>query len=648
MKHLYLLLICATLLSSCGQFAAPTTHSLPTHPDTLAAMRLQTAGYEEQYARYDGVFLISDQLHDSHSAGYTKCTKLCYLVLKPDKEWLTTFKVNTDEGEQLSDVHISIVAPDGSVRTFGKQDLHSETSSDKSTVWKLAYPNISKGTIIEENYVVDHPGHIEWSQDVPLQMTLPCQKKRFVYSYPKWWDVQVKANGEATPAFYQTESDREKNKTLFVYEENMVQPREWEPYSPYFKEVGKYTEILVHSTNKQYRSVSTDEAWRYFASHYRKHVLDKESMWSGKVRSTTEEITKQCSTKVQKLEAITTYIQQNISIGKSSADDNFSDVLEKKEATPYVSTALAKKMLEKLEIPSDFILIHSARDGHFDINYVTPDQLYIPALYVAIDTEQYVVFPYYKNVPIDLIPEPFQKQQALRINEDGYNGFFITPKARDIDNTTDEKYTLTIDEEGKIKVDEEKTLRGFTAYSVRDRLDNMKPEEVEKEMKDMLTYTEGDIKLLSHEVINRSNLREPLVIKLSYEIDNLVTVTPEEVLFQTAGLLSPASSYMQKADTAERRTPIKVRYTEMLNKDITINYPQSWSLTTAMEGRKIENTFGSVESTIEMASGKLTIKQQRILLKADESKTKYRELLRIIGKNSGMAVPTLIFSAQGS
>ncbi len=647
MKHLWLSLICAALLSSCAQFASRTLPSPPTHPDTLVAMQLQTANYETEYARYDGVYLLSDHLYDNYSEGYAECTKLCYVVLRPDKEWLTTFNVTVPKDGKLRDVHLSVVAPDGTMRTFGQQDLRSDTSSDQSTVWKFAYPNIAKGTVIEENYVVEYPNHLEWTQDIPLYMGLPCRKKRFTYSFPKWWDVQVKANGAAAALFYKTENDPINKKTHYVYEETSVPAREWEPYSPYYKEIGKYMEILVRSS-RQRVTTTTDETWRYIAGSYRRHVLDKESFWSGKVRSTTEEITRQCSTQVEKLEAVTTYIQHNISVGKGSEDDKFSDVLEKKEASPYVITALAKKMLEKLDIPSDFILIHSAQDGYFDMNFTSPEQLYIPALYATIDNTPYVVFPYYKNVPIDLIPEPFQKQQALRINEDGYNGFIVTPAGRDIDNTTDEKYMLTIDDEGKIRVDEEKTLRGFTAYNVRERLDNMKPEEVEKEMKDMLTYSEGDIKLLSHEVLNRTNLREPLVIKLSYEIDNLVTVTPDEILFQTAGLLSPASSYVKKADTVERRNPIKVRYTETLNKDITISYPQSWNLTTPVEGRKIENMFGSVENTVESAHGKLAIKQRRVLLKADESKTKYRELLRIIGRNSGMAVPTLVFSVQGS
>lgn len=646
MKPLYLAALLSVLLSSCVNFAARTLPAPPSNSDSLRAARARAEEYIPQYSRYDGINLWSNTLYDNYSRGYSESFQLCYLILRPDKEWLSTFSVSVPSNGQLRDVHISVMAPDGSVRSFGQQDLHSDTSSDKSTTWKLAYPGIVKGSVIEENYTIDYPGHVEWSQDVALQSSLPCLSKRFTYSFPRWWDVAVKDNGTAAPLFYETETDVERKKTMFLFSETLVPPREREPYSPYYKEVGRYMEIMVRA--QQHLSLSNEDLWKYVAGSYRRHVLDKESFWSGKVRKTTEEITQQCTTKVQKLEAITSYIQQNIRVGKGTANDDFSDVLERKEASPQAITALAKKMLEKLDIPSDFILIHSAQDGNFDYNFVSPNQLYIPALYTEIDSVEYVVFPYYKNVPIDLIPEPFQKQKALRINEDGFNGFMTTPAGRDLDNTTDEKYTLTIDEEGKIRVEEQKTLRGFSAYAVRDRLDNMKPEEVEKEMKDMLTYSEGDIKLLSHEVLNRTNLREPLVVKLSYEIDNLVTITPDEILFQTAGLLSPASSYVAKADTVERRNPIKVRFTETLNKNIEINYPQSWSLTTPMADKKIENLFGSVENTVQTANGRLTIQQKRVLLKADESKTKYSDLLRIVGRSSGMAVPTLIFSAQGS
>jgi hypothetical protein len=138
-----------------------------------------------------------------------------------------------------------------------------------------------------------------------------------------------------------------------------------------------------------------------------------------------------------------------------------------------------------------------------------------------------------------------------------------------------------------------------------------------------------------------------LQIKLEYTIDNLVTVTPEEVIFQTGGLFSPSSTGGErKVDTSERRNPIRIYNDEQTNKNITVQYPASWQLSSTLADIQRSNDFGSVEGKYENSPGKLSIRQTRLLKQSSAPKEKFPELLELISRQSKLSIPTIIFKVN--
>lgn len=657
MKHLCLPFFAFLLLSSCGLYSPYAERSVYFHTTSEDSLQMLQKSYkidEEKTAGHDAVFLLSEQRLD-HAGGsgrwyFQDHHRLRYIVLKPHEEWVSTFKVKTKKNTTLLSAAITIISPDGRNHAYSKGDMHIETSSDGSTTWKLAYADIQRGSLVEESYIIEtQPFKAPpLSHDIRLQYAVPCEKMLVQYSLPEWGYVQFKQTAPDVYPQYSITEDEDRSKRIYTYEATNVPAWKGEPYAPYFKETGNYLEVMITELEmgSKYTKYSAPGNWYQFARRYRDEAIDKDSFWSEDVEKTAQEAAKDCSTDVQKLEAVTLYIQQNISIGESDSEDDFTTMLTEKKGNIHMITGLTKAMLDELDIESDLILIHSAQDGYFDSTYICIDQLYIPALYTEINQTPYVVFPYYKNVPIDIIPEHFQGQKALRVNDGGFNGFITVPNGSDKDNTIDENYALTIDDEGKITVEEEKTFRGFNAYNVREKLQDLKPEELDKTLKEMLTYTEGDVQIISHDVVNQNDIRKPLVIRLKYEVDNLVTVTPDEVLFQTAGLLSPSSSYAKKADTTDRKNPIKVYFSEVINKNITIQHPPQWTVSTPLKDRQFGNDFGSVSASYTSEPGRLSIRQQRSLRRNSDAPDKYTDLLSIIGSRSVLSVPTIVFSAR--
>ena len=175
-------------------------------------------------------------------------------------------------------------------------------------------------------------------------------------------------------------------------------------------------------------------------------------------------------------------------------------------------------------------------------------------------------------------------------------------------------------------------------------IDIKSQKEIEQEIPDMLTYTEGNIDILNYEIINKENYKEPLKIKIEYNINNLITITPDEILFQTAGLLSPSSKFKKRLDPKERINPIVIYFDQIYTKNIKINYPREWNVVQKIDNVKFSNEFGQIEGNYNYSDGLISIDQKSYLLKNKQPKEKIEELLKITGNISKLQVPVIIFT----
>ena len=128
-----------------------------------------------------------------------------------------------------------------------------------------------------------------------------------------------------------------------------------------------------------------------------------------------------------------------------------------------------------------------------------------------------------------------------------------------------------------------------------------------------------------------------------YNIYNLVTVTPDEVIFQTGGLFSPSSNVKTKIDTEERVNPIRIYSDEKYIKNISIEFPKNWALTSTLKNLEKENEFGKIKGVYTVNPGNIQVAQERLLLKSHKPKEMIDELLEITGRKSQLYIPTMIF-----
>ena len=663
MKKLVLLIVVVVALSGCVNSGRILLLESINHIDIDS---LDVAELLEENAKHDIVYLDLSVSYEHEASNsqygiqwkYTVIRDRKYMIINPDKEIFTTFTVNVGKNAVLGNIFCMVTSPEGTSSVFQINDAIVEENSNGSKKYKIIYPNVKKGSIVEEAYEITYPSYlnsIPLKHDIRLQFSNPCKSLSVKYAYPDWWKINVKKLAENDTLDLIYTYDVENHKNIIEYSAQNIPATENEHFSPFFKEIGKYLQmkIIYIAVSNAFRTMP--DTWLELAEEYEQYTMRKDGFLTNRVKKTTKKVIKNCETPYEKMEAIVHFVQDSIEIATDKETRNFAKILKDGKGDPFRIAGLAMSMMLKADLDVDYLVIHDARDGYFDRDYIDYDQFTFPALRVRLDDDDHFIFPYLKYLPVDHIPEYFAEQTAMVIPDllfldynkyPEFAEFLETPPGISDDNNITENYQIIIDDDGLMTVREEKILNGAVAYIFREQLVKKEKDEMSEMMEDILTYTDGDVNLKSHEIKNLEDYKKPLSIILEYEIDNLVMVTPEEVIFQTGGLFSPASIKKYKIDTEKRVNPIKIHFDQAYYKNIDILFPENWKMQSKFEDVNIENIFGSIDGTYTIEGNKFIVKQCRILNKSDEPKEKITELLQINGKKSQIYISSIIFDVD--
>jgi len=661
--------LCSVLLSSLALLSqAPGNcfDSLPAR-SMESDRAIDVAALEAKHPETDAVYLerIDDYeniVQASAGRGYdwnlvfTEYRK--YVVFNPEAEPYTTLRITVPKDQELWKVDLSIWTPGGRYRRFGMTDLKVSRNSDGSSVYKFAFPEVTKGSVITRAFAIKRlycMRNSPLSYEVALQYRVPCERTSFRIVYPSDWEVRIKAPGAGQTLPVTITTDAKTDQSTLSYSAEYVPEIVDEPFSPFFKEVATYAEVQVSKLSMRipgYYPINykAPKDWNDLSERIKKYVINRDPVFSKRIDAMVGGLVANCSTDFEKLDAIVRWTQDNmkwISYGESEAkfldEGSYADNLARKEGTDDQITGLVMSMLRIAGIESKFLLLHSARDGYFDPKFFSYAQLYTPAVIATIEGKTYIAFPYRRQMPVDYIPEEYQGQAAMAIDAKGKAAFIVVPMGGQSINSTEESYNLTFLENGNIQVVEERVLKGSAAYSARRKLAGLKEAETEKELKRMITFTEGTLTLKGHAIVDQQEYRKPLKIRMEYELENLVTFAAGEVIFNTGGLFTPVTRIKAKDLARDRQNDIRIYYDETMMKTITLRYPTSWMPTAHLENFQVENQFGLIKGYFRSEPGSLLLEQTLVLKKAAEPKESYPYLQVLTGRKTRHSIPSIVF-----
>ncbi len=599
----------------------------------------------------------------------TVVRKRKYIILDPKSDAYTSITFITSN--MKDSLMVKLTYPDGTTDLYDKDDFFKEESSYSVDTYKLAFPTVKRGTIVDfyskATRWIPYP---DLEQEYTMGLYVPCKDYTFKFAIPDWWQFDVKKMGDSRYLNFRKEAFPSEKKTVYVYHKKDVDVLADEMYSPMEHEISDYFSIMFTRFVAGGYQYSNMRDWHSIAMSIRNKWINNDSWFSNRLSKTTDSLTTEDMTDQEKIEAINDFIHENIKVSSDFDDKNFAQILKTRKGDYYSVTGLMFAMLKEVDFDPKYVLVHSNELGYLDFKIPSMSQIPFPAVIVQKSKKTYVLFPWLKYLAVDEIPEIFRNEAALvipshnsRIIDPYYsdlkrnksyldldilfekdNAYFVKlPEGRIDKDYSLENYEITINEDGTMDVEEEKIIKGTIAYSLRNLLEDIEDEEIEKELNRFVTYDDGAVEIESAEMIDRDDYKKPLVIKLKYKVSNLVSVFDDEILFQTSGLLASTSLTKYKIETEKRKNPIKISYDTGFRKNIVISYPESWTLETELKDINYSNKFGQVIALYKQNGNSLEVDQDVVLKKSSEPKEEFKELLNVMGKQSKLQIPTIIF-----
>ena len=656
----YLLLISGCTLPEPRQFMLDRQRE-----EQIILKDIDVEEYAKTYPSEDGVYLYREYAIELvpriHRLGLFDCDAyemgvVRYLVLDPNAEWLGTFELEVEEGKELRNAFITIFSPDGSRQTFDESDMKVEEDSEGDRRYLLAYPDIVKGSVIDEGFElasIPTSSNTEYDYEIPLQFSAPCERLSVRLAYPEKWTVALRGGKPVDTQWeerYELVTESKTDLQIATYDAFHIPPLKQESYSPSPREYSRYLEARIEKiVGASYEVSILPKNWRQYMERMYKGVIDDVSAKDSELTEQVTRIINSRDSDSAKIGKILTWIYDEIKSDPYAFKDKEVDpleVLEKRTGRPHQVTALAYLMLKNAGVNATYLVIHTPEDGRFTQDFLHPRSFYMTGVEARTDDATYWLFPYIRHYPMGYVPAIFQERIVLRMNDSGYRGFDTIQTSLPAPNKTISDFDVVVDDEGVLHVTEMRTLYGDAGFFLRREIEGADTEEIERKMKELIVYDHGEVKMEEYQLENQDDYNKPFVIHLQYQVDNLVTITPEEVILQSDGLFAPAISRKFKTDPEKRQNPIKIYQDEELVKEIRLRIPKKWHLQDIPEDRKATTSLGEVSADYSSAPGEFHVEYRRQLHRAERPASDYKELFPLISTRSAFSVPALVFTVE--
>ncbi len=666
MKKLLFIYPIIFLLTACQ--VSPRLYKY-NQPGPIKLSKTQIDSLSVVYKGYDAVYLKNESITEHFYYFNWKKSKSynqSYVIFNPQDKDISTFSYE-GYGKNVNNINLRVIYPDQKIVEFHKDDCQIEKTAS-SEVYKIAYPNITEGTIIQES--VDYECHPSAQDSYILKKSLPMIENKIIFVMPDYWESQIKNKDVHIDKITII---KEKEKNILQYSDQNIEAYHDEVFSPTLQEMNGILshKIIKASAFGMFQNIEycDDYYWSEVFSSIKEYVDQAANKNNFSLKKIIKNMEPKCSSKLELADSIVTYMQNNFECDYSSNYyiSSMEYSIQQKKANPLFITGFTKQLLSMAKIDSDIIFCHSEAEGPIDFKYVSQSQFNIPALFINIDNKKYFALPYVKYLNFRNTPSQFKNSKYINMftpeniylttifckdkdpgkrNEEIKYLFADIPFNDEEKNYIKETYNIFLNQDGIVNIKEKIELSNIFNYQIKPSFENKKSEELEKMIREFLAIKVGNVKLITYNIENLNDINQPFVINIEYTIDNLLTVLPDEMIFQTSDLLTPASINNYKIKPTDRKNPIKIDENQSYIKDIYIHFPENMTVQTQLTNKTEANQFGSFANEWKIENNTLNIYQTRNLKRISAPKEDYSLLLNVSSEDINNDISNIIFSLK--
>ncbi len=606
--------------------------------------------YQKKYAGHDGFYLMVNWVsqhfpENAKSFQYLQTVEQKYIVFNPKNESLSIFRLDLAKERKLSRFGLVVYQPNGDFKKYNIKDLKKIPSQAGATIFKFAIPNLRSGTLVHILYRTEFnekPQFPLLTDSFPLQFAFPCENLSVTFAYPELWRIQLKEIGPDKLPKIQREHLKNKGSRILTYTAKNVEAIPNEPFSPPFKQISNYMEVTITQIALVGYQLWKAPGWKRLGTSYMDHAQRLEKNSQSALEDKVRRLVGNTDDNREKMKRIIQFVQDKIGTTGAGEANTFKKMFLTGMGNYLDNTILAQAMLSEAGVKSRLLFIHSDKDGYFDPSFHSTNQFTMPALHCPDMGDAAFLFPSLKGVPMNVIPGEYQEQQAYEIRRSG-KGRLIKIPSKPQAHRSISNIRITIDDEGNANIEEEITFSISNSWRYRSRLSEMEAEEETRFLENLIGFKPEDAILTNGIIINRTDERSPLQIRLEYELEALIALTPSAAILPTEELFDPLPSN-ERIDLAQRRTPIYLSEPFESHRIIEVNYPTSWNLQNNLEGITFRNWLGSTESQYTNEPGRLIATRKLNLIKASAPPKSFPDLVALSEAATKSPLTKLIFS----
>jgi len=383
-------------------------------------------------------------------------------------------------------------------------------------------------------------------------------------------------------------------------------------------------------------TISTITNWSLIAN-WQRGMVSEITRGNESVTMLAEEITKNATSDVQKIELIFNYITENFRYTRMYENriagikpHPIPDILANRCGDCKDLSLLMVEMLKAVKIPASFALTRSAERGEIIKNVPTPDVFNHAIVYIPQTGEKgFFVDPTYRLGEFDLLHSQCQNVEALIIDEKNYI-LKKTSLAPPENCSSFNSIKGEIFSDGTLTGAFKATFWRNDAAMFRQHLENI------SKIRDIGSYIIGKIDsramLLDFNIENKkAHTKLPFIIDLTFSSPQFAHINNSSISF-TLPLPFEAQEYLNGLET--RRYPLKFKELGEDAKDYIFKLPDGFDVDIAEKDCSLETKFGSFNFKITIDDSILRIKWKIVLSKQMIEVEEYPDFRSFLAKIS--------------
>ena len=352
---------------------------------------------------------------------------------------------------------------------MSKDAIFKEKFNRDYRIQKFTLPNVKEGSVIEYSYTVTSDFLFNFP-DWQFQYDIPVKWSEYWAMFPDFCIFEKYMQGYIPPTSYEVTS---KNTVDFKTEAHHWISKDVPAFKaePYMTSEGDYVSKINFALARISIPGQITREIMGTWSKYNEDLIQSENFGravsgSGFLKKKAEELTSGMTDPMQKVAAIFNYVQSTLEWDgtKDKYVDNLKDVLEKKKGTAADINIILAAMLEKVNVPSDMVLLSTRDHGFIRQQYPMADQLNYAICMVKVSDKTLFLDATEKYLPMGILPERCLNGLGLVISKTNHGWVDIEPKAK-AKTSISTDLTLGVDGEvlGKVNL----TCDGYDAHRLR-------------------------------------------------------------------------------------------------------------------------------------------------------------------------------------